>query len=952
MRKYFRSQDKVSTKSPRTSYISSANEDSTIIDRKISPTNYVRSAKTKFSTTSRKTRKDQWMEEWKQQVQNSVSPHHPRPRIQSPSAPRKLRSEASQRTAIACFGVKQQPELQQRSSSNGRQHANDQSNGFKSQLDNQDQLKTTPLQAVDIFLSSVGSGASRGSLRMDTFDKDIGVLRCSRKKNKASSVTHRGEAVTTRDERTKSREQNRSKSNSLRLQIKLGSGGEEHVDSDGAMVISPVSIFDSSDDESEGSSLLAELTLLKRGSSLIEVSTSRKSSFRRTLNDHKGLRGTSQSISPRLLELCTSPQDGQGEEGAKSVEAVQAAGTASVNLNNNKEHWNDRKELRKDKKKDGTSKSMHESKEERILQGDVNQLLGGKVKTCSDIDHSGITSGQLNRSLEDAMKEIDTLRQQLNSANQKVTDAQKLVKENSAVDERVGVSKKPECSESQRKYIVDMPDAASERERPSEKIQPEEVSEMHAWMSRRKLRSIKIKKVLDSMTAENSSLQQEVQELFESSIIVDESDLCERDDSINNSEELQGLAASLERHSSALINKNRSLFYARIVEVQTRISDIGGKIQDCKILVEKQTKENENDLNELLARHVKETTERDEEHRRKLMKIKRNHLQQMSSFREEVTADMKKKKSQSMNEWIKSKEQIEAELQRVKKENVLRRQREQELWSKIKKIETERATEAAEATKAYSALMEQMTRTSHRTLKDKPQLEVKIPKLKREIRLLKASAETLSNMLEKKDKKERELLLKSGEDSLWIEHLEEVITDLRKKHAAYKSRQAIYESHRGLGLSHRRYTSCITRHSPKMLQLIAKQRESMDWLSLNSEEEPLFFPSKLQHDRRPFTLERSRSEEVMKTRYRGSSTNTRNTHINENDSESQSFDSWPSKDFWGPDLSSYGSEKAVIKTKTPQILKRGRRARHSDRLPAELGRQLFPRCSSLRKVVV
>eukprot|EP00495_Collosphaeridae_sp_1-RS-2012_P005864 TRINITY_DN531_c0_g1_i1.p2 TRINITY_DN531_c0_g1~~TRINITY_DN531_c0_g1_i1.p2 ORF type:complete len:91 (+),score=51.68 TRINITY_DN531_c0_g1_i1:780-1052(+) len=74
------------------------------------------------------------------------------------------------------------------------------------------------------------------------------------------------------------------------------------------------------------------------------------------------------------------------------------------------------------------------------------------------------------------------------------------------------------------------------------------------------------------------------------------------------------------------------------------MSDIEGKIQDCKVLVEKQTKENENDLSELLARHVKETTERDEEHRRKLMKIKRNHLQQMSSFREEVIADIKKKK--------------------------------------------------------------------------------------------------------------------------------------------------------------------------------------------------------------------------------------------------------------------------------------------------------------------
>merc|ERR1712060_896819 len=117
-------------------------------------------------------------------------------------------------------------------------------------------------------------------------------------------------------------------------------------------------------------------------------------------------------------------------------------------------------------------------------------------------------------------------------------------------------------------------------------------------------------------------------------------------------------------------------------------------------------------------------------------------------------------------------------------------------------------------------------------------------------------------MLEKKDKKERELLLKINEDSLQIEHLEEVITDLRNKHAAYKSRQAIYESHRGLGLGHRRYTSCITQHSPKMLQLIAKRRESMD--------------------RRPFILERSRSEQITKTRYRGSSTNIRNTSIDEN----------------------------------------------------------------------
>eukprot|EP00495_Collosphaeridae_sp_1-RS-2012_P006545 TRINITY_DN6154_c1_g1_i1.p1 TRINITY_DN6154_c1_g1~~TRINITY_DN6154_c1_g1_i1.p1 ORF type:complete len:160 (-),score=10.26 TRINITY_DN6154_c1_g1_i1:534-1013(-) len=159
-------------------------------------------------------------------------------------------------------------------------------------------------------------------------------------------------------------------------------------------------------------------------------------------------------------------------------------------------------------------------------------------------------------------------------------------------------------------------------------------------------------------------------------------------------------------------------------------------------------------------------------------------------------------------------------------------------------------------------------------------------------------------MLEKKEKKERELLLKIREDSLWIEHLEEVITDLRDKHAAYKSRQAIYESHCSLGLSHRRYASCITRHSPKMLQLIAKRRESMDWLNLNSDEESLVFAPKLQHNRRPFTLERSRSEQVIKTHYKGSSTNTRNTCIDENDSESQSFDSWPSRDFWGPDLSS------------------------------------------------
>merc|ERR1712061_796297 len=168
------------------------------------------------------------------------------------------------------------------------------------------------------------------------------------------------------------------------------------------------------------------------------------------------------------------------------------------------------------------------------------------------------------------------------------------------------------------------------------------------------------------------------------------------------------------------------------------------------------------------------------------------------------------------------------------KENILRRQREEELWSKIKKIETERAKEAVEATKAYSALMEQLTRASHRPVKEKPHLATRIPKLNSEIRRLKASLEILSNILVKKDKKERELSMKIREDSLEIEHLEEVITHLRNKHAAYKSRQAIYQSHRGVSLGHRRYTSCITQHSPKMLQLMAKRRESMEWLNLNS----------------------------------------------------------------------------------------------------------------------
>merc|ERR1719233_1766799 len=591
---------------------------------------------------------------------------------------------------------------------------------------------------------------------------------------------------------------------------------------------------------------------------------------------------------------------------------------------------------------------MQESKEERITQEEVNQLLEEKIQACNQ---SGNTPEQLHRWLQDAMKEIDTLREQLNRTNQKATDAQKLVEENSAVNERIGVPKKPECSESERKSILDTPEAAGKRERPAEWIQPDEVTEMDASMSRRKLRSINTKKVLDSITAENGSLKQEVQELFESSIIVDESDPCERNDSINISKELQGLATPLKRYSSAPVTKNRSLSYARMVEVQTRMSDIEGKIQECQVLIERQTKEHENDLNELLARHAKEINERDEEHRRKLMKINRNYHQQMSSFREEVTSDMKKKKNQSTNEQIKSKEQIEAELQRVKKENVLRRQREEDLRSKIKKIETERAKEAAEATKAYSALMEQLMRASHRSVQEKPHLGTNIPKLKREIRMLKASAENLSNMLEKKDKKERDLLMKIDENSLEIEHLEEVITNLRDKHAAYKSRQAIYQSHRGLRLPHRRYASCITKHSPKMLQLMAKGRESMDWLNLNSEDESLCFSSNLQQDRRPFTLVRSRSEQVMTTRSRGSSTNTRISSIYENDSESQSFDTWPSKDIREFDLSSYASEKALIETKTPQILG-GRRARHSDSFSAAHSRQLFSGCSSLRKIVV
>merc|ERR1719233_959418 len=236
---------------------------------------------------------------------------------------------------------------------------------------------------------------------------------------------------------------------------------------------------------------------------------------------------------------------------------------------------------------------MQESKEERITQEEVNQLLEEKIQACNQ---SGNTPEQLHRWLQDAMKEIDTLREQLNRTNQKATDAQKLVEENSAVNERIGVPKKPECSESERKSILDTPEAAGKRERPAEWIQPDEVTEMDASMSRRKLRSINTKKLVDLMTAENGSLKQEVQELFESSIIVDESDPCERDDSINNSEELQGLAIPLELHSSALIKKNRSLFYARLVEIQTSLSDIEGNIRDCKVLVEKQTKENENDL--------------------------------------------------------------------------------------------------------------------------------------------------------------------------------------------------------------------------------------------------------------------------------------------------------------------------------------------------------------------
>merc|ERR1719419_117683 len=413
------------------------------------------------------------------------------------------------------------------------------------------------------------------------------------------------------------------------------------------MVISPVSIFDGSDDESEGSSLLAELTLSKRGSSVIEVSSSRKSSFLRTINDHKAPRSTSQSISPRLLELSTPPRDGQEEKREQSLEAARASWTESFKVNKDKEHWNDHKDLRKDKKNDDTSNSMQESKEERIIHEEMNQLLGEKAKSCSDINHSGNTSEQLYRWLQDAMKENDTLREQLKCANQKATDSQKVVKENIAVNERIEVPKKPERAESRvstRKSIVDTPDAAGNRETPSEWIQPDEVTEMHASMSRRKLRGINIKKVVELMTAENGSLKQEVQELFESSIIVDESDPCERDDSINISEELQGLAIPLERRSSALIKKNRSLFFARMVEVQSRMSDIEGKIEECQVLIDKQTKEHENDLNELLAGHVKETNEREKEHRRKLMKIKRNYHQQMSNFREELTADMKKKK--------------------------------------------------------------------------------------------------------------------------------------------------------------------------------------------------------------------------------------------------------------------------------------------------------------------
>jgi len=175
----------------------------------------------------------------------------------------------------------------------------------------------------------------------------------------------------------------------------------------------------------------------------------------------------------------------------------------------------------------------------------------------------------------------------------------------------------------------------------------------------------------------------------------------------------------------------------------------------------------------------------------------------------------------------------------------LRKLREQELQESIMKLESDCAHEAAQATKSMHDLME-MKRLSIRPVSQQSKLSKENKKLQKEISELKSSTTDLLRMLDKKTEQEREFYLEKMEMSLEVERLEEVVVDLRKQLATFKTKEMSEperSENRASMRNHRRYVSLMTdMQTPRLLEVMAQRQERMETLQSDVDLPLVFSP--------------------------------------------------------------------------------------------------------------